>query len=258
MSDGTPTGQPGRKEGPEWILAFDASTPVPTIVLGRVGAAAETAELVGSHESRDKANQASRTLVADIEKLVGEAGISLADLSMIGCGRGPGTFTGSRVAAATAKGLAMGLGVQVLPISTLAALAAGAGDGSRVLALLDARRGEVYAGAFDCPPGRVAAAGEEKLGKLAEVLGELDSIEGLRLHGPGVEPYADQIPDALRDAASHAPGIGAAGLWRATVSAFFAGAAVTPEELVVTYLRASYAEMGINAPRRPVKKSPWI
>jgi tRNA threonylcarbamoyl adenosine modification protein YeaZ len=242
----------------DWLLAFDASTPVPTIVLGTVEADGD--DLVASDAIHSRANQASSTLMPRLEAIVSEAGIRLDDVATIGCGRGPGTFTGSRVAAAAAKGLALGLGVPVLPISTLAALAGGARSSGPVLALLDARRHEVYAGLFECDGVAVRACGDERCAGLSDVLGQLDAAVRARVHllGPGVGAYEDQIPAPLRARSASTEGLSARGLWRAAVSAHRDGAAVAPAALEVTYLRASYAEMGINTPKRPLKRSPWV
>lgn len=242
----------------QWLLAFDASTPVPTMVLGTVDGDQDT--LVASDAIHSRANQASSTLFPRIDALVKQAAIDLGELAAIGCGRGPGTFTGSRVAAAAAKGLALGLGIDVLPISTLAALAAGCDEDGPVLALLDARRDEVYAGVFDCDGPRVRSRGDERCAGLEDVIEGLEpALRGVvRLIGPGVGAYEGRIPPSLRTRAASTEGLSPAGLWRATVSAHRDGAAIAPGALEVTYLRASYAEMGINTPKRPLKRSPWV
>ena len=108
-----------------------------------------------------------------LDGLLVETGIGLHDLDAVAFGRGPGSFTGVRIAVAVAQGIAFGAGLPTAPVSTLAALAQGEYRRSgrrRVLAALDARIGEVYWGAFAvdegglmaplgdelvCPPGEV-------------------------------------------------------------------------------------------------------
>jgi tRNA threonylcarbamoyladenosine biosynthesis protein TsaB len=108
-----------------------------------------------------------------MDGLLGSAGIALAALDAIAFGRGPGSFTGVRIACAVAQGAAFGTGLPTSPVSTLAAIAQGEHRRSgrrRLLAALDARMGEVYWGAFEigddgiarprgpelvCPPGQV-------------------------------------------------------------------------------------------------------
>jgi len=103
-----------------------------------------------------------------VEALLGEAGSALRQLDGIAFGRGPGSFTGLRVAAAVTQGLAAGADLPVLPISDLRALAAQARaaqgvmpplPGQLLLACMDARMGEIYWGAFEPGPAVPPAAG---------------------------------------------------------------------------------------------------
>lgn len=108
-----------------------------------------------------------------VESLLAEAGETLQSLDAIAFGRGPGGFTGVRVATAVAQGLAFGADKPVLPVSDLAALAAGAHrahHAQKILACLDARMQEVYWGAFEVQDrGQARALGEERLGSAQEV-----------------------------------------------------------------------------------------
>ena len=99
-----------------------------------------------------------------IDELLGEAGCRLTDLDGLAFGRGPGGFTGLRIAAGVAQGLAYGAGLKVAPVSSLAAVAwlaarpspqpspAAAGEGVGVLVCNDARMNEVYWGCFRFDP----------------------------------------------------------------------------------------------------------
>jgi tRNA threonylcarbamoyladenosine biosynthesis protein TsaB len=89
----------------------------------------------------------SQTLLPLVRDLMRAAGLGFAQLDGIAFGAGPGAFTGLRVACGVAQGLAVAAGLPVVPVSGLAAMAAATGA-PRVLALLDARMGEVYAGAY--------------------------------------------------------------------------------------------------------------
>ncbi|AGA90850.1 universal bacterial protein YeaZ [Thioflavicoccus mobilis 8321] len=95
------------------------------------------------------------------EELLAEAGVRLAGLDALAFGRGPGSFTGVRIATAVVQGAAFGADLPVVPVSTLAATARGAFrlHGARhCLVAVDARMDQVYWGAY-----RIAAEGDARL-----------------------------------------------------------------------------------------------
>ncbi len=164
------------------FVCFDAATEVLTCALWADGA------LLEHHETAPR-RHADR-LLSVVGRLLAEAGVARSDLDAIGFGRGPGSFTGLRVAAGVAQGLAFALDVPAVPVSTLAVIAQGSlrENGSRrVMVLLDARLGEVYAGAMraDAAAGVMRAVRHERL-CLPEDLGEeLGGEDGWTGCGPG-------------------------------------------------------------------------
>jgi tRNA threonylcarbamoyladenosine biosynthesis protein TsaB len=123
-------------------LALEASTPIGGVAVGRDGVM--LTEVVLGVQSRHSAS-----LLPAAEYALREAGTAPAELAGIIVGSGPGSFTGVRVAAATAKGLARALRVPLLAVPSLAALAATVSVGRQpVCALFDARRDEVYAACY--------------------------------------------------------------------------------------------------------------
>jgi tRNA threonylcarbamoyladenosine biosynthesis protein TsaB len=100
-----------------------------------------------------------------IDALLAEAGVPVGALDAIAYGRGPGSFTGVRIAASVVQGIAFAADLPVVAVSTLATLAQGAmretGE-HRVMAALDARMAEVYWGLYArCPDGLPRLQGEE-------------------------------------------------------------------------------------------------
>ena len=111
------------------VLAFDTATDVATSAL------VDDGEVLGERVSR------AQTLLEDVDALLRQGGARPASVEALAVGIGPGSFTGVRVGLATARGLALALGVPVAGVSTLAALAAGAPGATPVV---DARRREVF------------------------------------------------------------------------------------------------------------------
>lgn len=95
----------------------------------------------------------SAELLPELDRRMAESGARWQDVESIAVGIGPGTFTGLRIGVATARALAQALEVGVRPVSSLEALAAGVAasewGGHAVLALIDARRNQVFAALYD-------------------------------------------------------------------------------------------------------------
>lgn len=130
----------------DFVLAFDTANEMISVGLGRLDRKTCSIELVASKET--EAFRASNVkLLPEIDALLGEAGISRDDIACVVCGRGPGSFTGVRICMASAKGIAIGLGVALFGVSTADAQAWQQWDtGVRgsVVVLGDAMRKEVY------------------------------------------------------------------------------------------------------------------
>lgn len=144
-------------------LALDASTYLGTIAVLRGG------ELVGEGDAVMRGECEERLMPAVVTTLR-EAGCAPRDVSRVVCGAGPGSFTSLRIAGAIAKGIAMGNGVPLFAVSSLALLVAGHHGplpAGRYLALLDAMRGERYAALFEVgAPGGVRQL--DRLGRIPE------------------------------------------------------------------------------------------
>jgi len=108
----------------------------------------------------------TRLLLPMVDELLAEAGISLAQLDGIAFGRGPGSFTGLRIAAGVTQGLAMGCDLPVMPVSDLAALALQAHDNkgwTEVAVCQDARLKEFFLGFYRVGDEELQQIGQECL-----------------------------------------------------------------------------------------------
>lgn len=123
------------------ILAIDTSTLIASVAVVRDDRPTATRDArVTTHSER---------LLVLVDEVLSESGLRLEDIDLFACGAGPGSFTGLRIGLATAKGLAFALGKPLVVASSLAALALEAGPCRKpVLALLDAKKHEVYAGLY--------------------------------------------------------------------------------------------------------------
>ncbi|BCX89968.1 tRNA threonylcarbamoyladenosine biosynthesis protein TsaB [Methylomarinovum tepidoasis] len=125
------------------ILALETATEACSAALYRDGRVCERFEVAPRRHAE--------LILPMMTGLLEEAGLTLRELDALAFGRGPGAFTGLRIAAGVAQGTALGAGLAVVPVSTLAALAAEALAQTPVayaVAALDARMGEVYWGVY--------------------------------------------------------------------------------------------------------------
>jgi tRNA threonylcarbamoyladenosine biosynthesis protein TsaB len=181
------------------------------------------------------------------ESLLQQAGLVLSQLDVVAFGRGPGSFTGLRIAAGVAQGLAFGAGLPVVPVSTLAALAQGTlrqQGAQKVLAALDARMQEIYWGAYACgDSGLVELVGKEQVCAPQQV----HRPQGTAWVGAGSgwETYADELAaacalapdDVISDQIPHAADVATLAL-----GLFEQGKALPPEQAIPVYLRDKVAE----------------
>jgi len=177
------------------------------------------------------------------EAVLAEAGLARRDLDVLAVGRGPGAFTGVRLAVSAAQGIALALGIPVVPVSSLAALAMQApGDGGDVLAVIDARMGEVYAGLFRRSGERVEAIGEETVGR-ADAL-RLPSSGALDVIGTGWSSYREAIEAVLASPPRWADGARypqASDVARLAMPIAAAGGGIAADRVQPVYLRDKVA-----------------
>ena len=122
------------------ILAVETSTEYCSVALWQDGTVRERCELVGQKHSE--------VLMTMLDALLKDAGITVKQVDGIAFGKGPGSFTGVRIACGAAQGLALGANLPVVGVCTLEAIAETSG-GEKVIAALDARMGELYLAAYE-------------------------------------------------------------------------------------------------------------
>lgn len=173
------------------VLALDTSTAVGSVAVGSGDKLlAEVVLRVGAGHSA--------ALMPAIDYAIRSAGLAAADLQAVVVGGGPGSFTGVRVAAATAKGIAHALGVPMFAFSGLLAIAASAGAAERdVCALLDARRRDVFAACYRFDDRNVREIFAPEALTLDALLGRFGSGLPPIFAGEGAVLHADELTRTL-------------------------------------------------------------
>ena len=233
----------GRPGAPEAAAAGSRLLAIETAT-SWLGLAAFEGTALRAEISRDIAGKHAERLLPEIDALMASLGWAPGSLGGLAVSIGPGSFTGLRVGLATAKGIAFEGEPPVAAVSTLAALAASAGPvRGPVAALLDARRGEVYAGVFSQAGAGVADLVPESLFGPDALLAALP--EGCEVvAGEGAGPVAERLLAARPDLGG-APGtvrVSAAAVGRIGLAALGDGEGISADALVPRYLRRAEAE----------------
>lgn len=263
------------------VLALDGATRVSTAALLRPKVLASPFEGPGSlwevmatrahHDGRAQ----GRVLLSDVDEMLHDVGARPADIGAIVAGTGPGTFTGVRIAVATARALSVSLGVPVTGVSTLAALAAGTAlhaEARHLVPAVDARRGQVFFAVYKAASVlemkrwvRATPIGVCDRGALGAIL---ESVEGPALVVAEERAVVGELPEGVEFAAGtvaaehlvlgqgllREPGEAPEGLrllpW--LIEALVAGGPVEPEKVKPIYVRSPDADLHITK-----MKDPW-
>jgi len=239
------------------VLGFDTATPATAVALRL--ADGSTAQARDDPPPGEHPGHATR-LLAMSDELLRQAGIGWNQIERIAVGVGPGTFTGLRVGIATARGLAQSLGAELVGVSSLRALAqaAFAAEGADgVLAVIDARRGEVFVAAYGPSEEEEAAPAELTTPRalapedLAGVIREAEAVAGGQMrHWLAIGDGAVRYGAHLQSAAVPTPG-DSSPLHRVSGAAICAlGARATPAEsyeaVLPDYRRRPDAELDLE------------
>ncbi len=215
------------------ILALDTSTEYCSVALWQDGVIAERCELVGQKHSE--------LLMPMLDDLLRATGHKLQAMDGIAFGKGPGSFTGVRIACGVAQGLAFGADVQVVGVCTLEALAQASGR-DKVIAALDARMGEIYHAVYEKCDAAWATVSEPRLCKPEDApavhgAGWFGAGSGFFAHGEVLDArYAGQLRGVDGNAVPQAAAIAALGAAR-----LMRGEGVDAAQALPLYLRDKVA-----------------
>ena len=173
------------------VLGIETSTPVCSVALLDDGVVvAQYTLALGVHHSEK--------LFPMIQQVLADGGVTAQNLDGVAVASGPGSFTGLRIGMASAKGLCASAGLPLAVVSTLAGLALGCGcEGLPVCPMLDARRGEVYAGVYELDGGIPRAVMDDCAGPIDAVLADLP--HPVVLAGDGAWAHKMHIMQARSD-----------------------------------------------------------
>jgi tRNA threonylcarbamoyladenosine biosynthesis protein TsaB len=228
------------------ILGIDTSGRQGSVALLRAQAdpAAPGATLLTLELAPLAGGQASEVLVPAIAALLLRHGLEKRALELIAVASGPGSFTGLRVAIATAKGLAEAFAIPVVPVSVLQAVALTSGAEGNAFAAIDAQRGEVFFGEYILAPAASEPAYtlREDIAGFADFAAALASVHpSPRIFTPD-EALAARLRESTLDAELLARP-SAEDFARIAYRKFLAGVRANVVTLDANYLRRSDAEI---------------
>ncbi|MBD3609102.1 MAG: tRNA (adenosine(37)-N6)-threonylcarbamoyltransferase complex dimerization subunit type 1 TsaB [Gammaproteobacteria bacterium] len=221
------------------IIALDSSTEACSVALLNDG------ELTSQHEVAPRKH--AELLLPFIDGLLTESGLTISQIDAIAFGRGPGAFTGIRIATGVVQGVAYASDLPVIPVSTLATMAQGAwreqGE-TKVIAAIDARMNEVYWGAYELDGQQLM---QQTVGECVVKPEASPEIEGHDWHGcgSGWETYQDTLSSRYHLQLKNIEGArlpNAIDVATLAVARFQAGDVVEAAHAMPVYLRDNVAE----------------
>ena len=175
------------------ILGIDSSGLVVSVALQ------SDDKLVGEYTIHNKKTH-SQTLLPMIHDMLEMADVSVKELDAIAIASGPGSFTGLRIGAATAKGLGGALSIPLIAVPTLEGLAYNlAGAEALVCPIMDARRQQTYTGLYDFTDGRMNTILPQCVVMIEEIVDQINEL-GRRVIflGDGVDVFRDYINEHVK------------------------------------------------------------
>lgn len=190
----------------------------------------------------------SERLMSSLARAMEDAELKPADIGLVSCCVGPGSFTGIRIGVASAKAMGMALGIRVAPVTGLEALCYGLPAGERAFAMIDAKHGFCYAASFMCTGGAPEPVMPPYYMGVEEIASEI-ARGGVPHHmrGDGALAYAKELTrmagrlaviPSPEDGVIRPSKVGLCGIIRHE-----AGGSVDPAVLEPSYVKRSEAEI---------------
>lgn len=221
------------------ILALDSTAQTGSVALCR------DEKLIASF-TLNTGNTHSETLLPSVEAVLSLGGMTADDVDLFACAKGPGSFTGVRIGAATVKGLAFGKDKPALGVSTLEALAYNLRGFSGILCpVMNARRSQVYNALFRAENGKLQRLCPDRAISLSELSEELAAYGDtpVYLSGDGYDMTRAALTDCnLQETPEELIYQSGYSVAMCALAAYEAGDRTTDAELVPTYLRLPQAE----------------
>lgn len=181
------------KEEKKLILAIDSSSIVASVAL-------VNKETVIAEYTINLKKTHSQTLLPMIDEIFKMTGIEKKELKAVAVTSGPGSFTGLRIGAATAKGMALALGIPIIDVPTLEGMAYNYNHCNKLICpIMDARRSQVYTGIYRCSDvtlENIISAGAFPISEIVDKLNELN--EEVVFIGDGIPVFTDVIDETLK------------------------------------------------------------
>lgn len=175
------------------ILVTDTSTQALTVAL-------KTDTFFETRTAEGRSIQHSERLMPIVKELCADAGITTGDIELLGCTRGPGSFTGLRIGMAAFKGMAYALGKPLVSVSTLETMAHCIPyfDGA-IVTVIDAKKQRWYLGAFESSKDGLVRLMPDTDGNQADLVAPLGKYSRILVTGPDAKAFSEVLRSTFPD-----------------------------------------------------------